>query len=190
MKSTQQEGDMSQPESPEQRRTAILATAERILRSGSPLTLGKVAQEVGISRTALYRYVSGIDEIIETLATKDFPHWLTSLRSAMAAAPTPKQRALCWAIESIKLGRETDHAWLATLSSLNLSENCRNAIASEHSKIDQLLRVELAQLGTPHIELTVATVRTVVMTAIQTPSSTEADDYFTATISAIIDASC
>ncbi|UWE99859.1 TetR/AcrR family transcriptional regulator [Corynebacterium diphtheriae bv. mitis] len=73
MKSTQQEGDMSQPESPEQRRTAILATAERILRSGSPLTLGKVAQEVGISRTALYRYVSGIDEIIETLATKDFP---------------------------------------------------------------------------------------------------------------------
>ncbi|OSQ24942.1 TetR family transcriptional regulator [Corynebacterium diphtheriae] len=56
--------------------------------------------------------------------------------------------------------------------------------------MDQLLRVELAQLGTPHIELTVATVRAVVMTAIQTPSSTEADDYFTATISAIIDTSC
>ncbi|ERA53342.1 hypothetical protein [Corynebacterium diphtheriae] len=53
-----------------------------------------------------------------------------------------------------------------------------------------LTRVELAQLGTPHIEeLTVATVRAVVMTAIQTPSSPEADDYFTATISAIIDAS-
>lgn len=69
------------------------------------------------------------------------------------------------------------------------SEQRRTAIASEHNKIDQLLRVELAQLGTPHIELTVATIRAVATTAIQTPSSPEADDYVTATISAIIEAS-
>ncbi|MFC0542976.1 TetR/AcrR family transcriptional regulator [Kutzneria chonburiensis] len=80
------------PEHKEQRREAILAAA-RVLatRDGvRTVTLGDIAAEVGVHKSALLRYFETREEIYLQLTAEGWQEWTEALRIALAdAEPTP-----------------------------------------------------------------------------------------------------
>lgn len=86
-------------------------------------------------------------------------------RLSTSTADTPADRALAWATTSIELGRATDHNWLATLNSFELSDDARRAIRAEHTQVDQLLLDQLSELGVTSVSAVFDAIRAVVPSA-------------------------
>lgn len=174
----------------EMRWAAILDAAEEILRTGSELTLGAVARQVGIGRTAVYRYVSGADELIAILATRGFPEWTASVARAMGECDGNRERAIAWARESVNQGRAADHAWLSTLGQMELSDESRAQIARGHQEIERLLRIELEALGISEIDVVVRALQALVSAATKQPPSERVDEFYAQAFGAVIDSAC
>ena len=174
----------------EMRWAAILDAAEEILRAGSELTLGAVARQVGIGRTAVYRYVSGADELIAILATRGFPEWTGAVARAMGEVEGSRERAIAWAIESVNQGRAADHAWLSSLGQMELSEDSRKQIAHGHQEIERLFRIELEALGINDVQAVTRAVQALVNAATKQPANEKIDTFYAEAFGAVIDAAC
>ncbi|HEY0926060.1 TetR/AcrR family transcriptional regulator [Brevundimonas sp.] len=77
-----------------ERRAEILAAAERIFveHGYEGATIRKIADEVGLSSTALYMHFSEKGEILQEICRQAFESLLEANRSAIAEAGSPEQR--------------------------------------------------------------------------------------------------
>jgi len=84
---------------------AIKELALEQLASGGPsaLSLNAIARRLGLTGPALYRYVSGRDELIRLLLLEAFDGFAAALHDARRAAPTPE--------EGLRRSAEAYRAW-------------------------------------------------------------------------------
>jgi len=77
-----------------ERRAEILAAAERIFveHGYEGATIRKIADEVGLSSTALYMHFSEKGEILQEICRQAFESLLAANQDAIAAAGTPEER--------------------------------------------------------------------------------------------------
>jgi AcrR family transcriptional regulator len=62
----------------------IVKSARALLRSDEPISLRAIAQEMGITAPALYRYVDGYDQLLELVADAIFDDMLEAMAQAAA----------------------------------------------------------------------------------------------------------
>ncbi|WP_232240098.1 TetR/AcrR family transcriptional regulator [Corynebacterium ulcerans] len=81
----------SREENREKTQAAILDAAEALLREGGveALTAGAVAQQVGLARNSLYRYVGSMDELRGRVILRHFPDYVDAINQAIHEATTP-----------------------------------------------------------------------------------------------------
>lgn len=163
---------------------ALLDAAEELLAESQdgdtspPLTVGRVAQRVGIGRTAVYRYFADVDAIVEAVAVRDFPRWTDTVRAAVDAAPGPRAKVVAYVRSNIELAHHTDHAWLVGMSRMHISPAARARIGALHAELTGILD-ELTG-GHPHLT---ATVQAIVNTGVSTD---KADDWFESAALAVV----
>lgn len=82
------------PRNPEPTRTAVLAAADELLEAGGPdaVTLRAVGAAAGVSRSAPYRHFDGKAELLEAVALRTLTDLGAAIRTAGAAATTPRER--------------------------------------------------------------------------------------------------
>lgn len=127
---------------------SILDAAERILAgmrvrdTPPPPTMGAIAAEVGLARSALYRYFPDVDGIIEAVVARQFPLWLDTVRddvdSAGMAAGWPA-RVFAYVESNLRLAAGSDHSWRAGISALHLSAQARERIGALHRGLNAIL---------------------------------------------------
>lgn len=79
------------PEQKERRKAAILAAARRLVvtRGVRNVTLGDIAAEVGLHKSAVLAYVHTLESAYLQLAIKEWHEWAGGTRVALAATPDP-----------------------------------------------------------------------------------------------------
>ena len=125
-----------------------LDAAERILAgmrvrdTPPPPTMGAIAAEVGLARSALYRFFPDVDGIIEAVVARQFPLWLGTVRddvdSAGMAAGWPA-RVIAYVESNLRLAAGSDHSWRAGISALHLSAQARERIGALHRELNAIL---------------------------------------------------
>lgn len=79
------------PEQKQERMDAIMAAADALFqeRPYHQITMGTIAQELGWSRSNLYKYAATQEEIFLALHSAKNRAWLEALATALAGAPLP-----------------------------------------------------------------------------------------------------
>ena len=88
------------PEQKQERMDAIMAAADTLFNKQPyhQITMGTIAQELGWSRSNLYKYAATQEEIFLELHSAKNRAWLEALSAALADAPLPvEQFARTWA---------------------------------------------------------------------------------------------
>ena len=110
---------------------SILDAAERLMRTGVPVSISAVAAEAGVSRVTLYAHFPKLLDLVEAVVARSARHSLAELAGAMADAGDPVAQ----------LDRLTDASWevLATRAEIARA-------AAEHLPPDALRRSHEAAL--------------------------------------------
>lgn len=163
---------------------AILDAAQELLADAQdgdtspPLTVGRIAERVGLGRTGIYRYFPDVDAIAEAVAVRDFPRWTAAVRAAVDAAPTPRERVAAYVRTNIALAHDHDHAWLVGMSLMHLSPAARARIGRLHVELTGILG-EITG-GHPHLT---GTIQAIVNTGV---AEKKADDWYESAALAVV----
>ncbi len=98
----------------------ILAAARAVVSGGEELTLRAVARDVGLTAPALYRYVAGLDDLVDQLGEHLYADLVATLVAARdaAAAPAPDDTApvrliaIAWAFREWALAHRFEYGLL------------------------------------------------------------------------------
>lgn len=92
----------------------LVNAAEGILRSngGGTLTAAAVAQQAGIARNSIYRYVKSVDELRFHVLDRYLPIWTAAVNAHLEKDSSPHEQILTIAYESVAMAQTTGHAWL------------------------------------------------------------------------------
>lgn len=95
------------------RRAEILAAAERIFvdHGYEGATIRKIADEVGLSSTALYMHFSEKSEILHEICERAFEQLLTMNRAVLAEVGTPEERMRRLMQSYVQFGFENPNAY-------------------------------------------------------------------------------
>lgn len=158
------------------RTEAILDAVEAILADpqDEQVSIARVAREVGLTRTGLYKYFPSMDAILEAVVCRHFPAWRQGVVAAMDEHEQAPERIVAYVRATIAQTAAGDHAWLAGLAGVGLGPEARHRIGREHRALTDLLRAEVERLdrtapatgGTPAEDLTAA-IQALTDTAVQ-----------------------
>lgn len=127
---------------------AILDAAEDLLRRDAdgtgipPLTLGDVAEKVGLARSSLYRYHAGVEDLIEAVAMRGFHEWVDGIRdhvSATVAADGPRAGILAFLEDSVRRGPAAELRWRNQLLRVHLDELAHRRASESHRQANAIL---------------------------------------------------
>lgn len=127
---------------------AVIAAARRlfITRGVADVTLGDIADAVGLARTSLYRYFPTKAHIVQAWFERAIgPHILASVAIADAPGP-PAERLEQWITLQLDflLDAENDAMIVAALESTDMPTDVRRAIGARHEELYATLRRILA----------------------------------------------
>jgi AcrR family transcriptional regulator len=130
-------------------RAAILdAARRRILSQGSSaFTIGEVASDVRLTRSAIYEYFGSRDDLIVGLCEEELPKWADQVRSAMDAARTPRRRVLAFVLTQLELIAAGEHRIAALLSDIELGPRAARRVRDLHGELIPLVIDALAATG-------------------------------------------
>lgn len=134
-------------ENREQRRDALLHAAATLLQRSGSFTMAQVAREVGLSRTAVYKYYSSAHELVADVLIEEMSAWSDSLAQRADASATPEQQVHGWisgVLDYVIAGR---HALLRSAGDIELPENRRDQLQTMHQAVMAPLVDALAQAG-------------------------------------------
>ncbi|MCW9034939.1 MAG: TetR/AcrR family transcriptional regulator [Rhodospirillales bacterium] len=142
----------------ELRRTKILnATANLIMEEGiDNISLNGIARRAGISKSNLYRYFTGKEEIVFEVMTEDYTNWFEDIKTKLRALPAEADdRAIAHALSETLRGKERLCTFMS-LKALIIERNMSPEIIERFSnnlkeKANKVLEVLLSQLeGVDH----------------------------------------
>jgi AcrR family transcriptional regulator len=127
---------------------AILDAADELLHETHHApSLAQVAERAGLARTSIYQYFGSQKELLQALAREVFPRWTERIAGAVAAAPTPGEAVVAYAIANIELVAEGSHAVGTALANLDPEEDLDGQAQAMHAKAREPLVGALAGLG-------------------------------------------
>ena len=132
------------------REATILASARSLLLELGPkgVTADAVASAVGLSRTAIYKYFTSSEDILERIVDDSFADWLEVVTVAVDEAPDAARKIDAYVITSLSLGVEGAHH-IAVLAGGLLSDD-RTGLTTRHSELTAPLTNVLEQCSVQH----------------------------------------
>lgn len=130
------------------RERALLDAAHALLmETGEAPSLPRVAERAGVSRTSMYHYFTSKQELLQAMVRDIFPRWTERIASAMAAAPTPADRILAYAVANLELVDEGAHAVGSALAALAPGDELDERAGQMHRDLQAPLVATLEELG-------------------------------------------
>lgn len=129
---------------------ALLDAARELLReTGQAPTMAEVAARAGLARSSVYQYFSSRQDLLRAVVRDVFPRWTQRITDAMAAAPTPADAVIAYALSNLDLVAEGEHAVGAALAGLAPGQELDEQARSMHREISEPLTEALTRLGVP-----------------------------------------
>lgn len=136
----------------EARRDALLVAAASLMQQGRTFTVAQVAQEVGLSRSAVYEYYNSAADLIADVLVDEMAMWVDEITPAVDAIEDPNGRIEAWVRGVLAYVAEGRHTLLKAAGAIDLPEARRAQVQSMHREL-------IAPLSQALCELEVADVR-------------------------------
>lgn len=122
-------------ENRELRRNALFnAAAALIERTGSAqFSVAQVANEVGLSRSAVYEYYSGAADLVADVLVDELCTWTDLLDRAVREQATPRDRVAAWMRVCIDYAADGRHALVKAAGRIDLPATRREQVRTLHS---------------------------------------------------------
>jgi AcrR family transcriptional regulator len=161
----------------EARRDSLLAAATTLMQQGKTFTVAQVAQEVGLSRSAVYEYYSSAADLIADVLIDEMAMWIDEITPAVDSATEPRDRIEAWIREVLAYVAEGRHALLKSAGSVELPEARRAQVQSMHRELVAPLAEALTELGVDDVRRTASFVWGVLDSAITRVESQGCDSH-------------
>ena len=133
----------------EARREALLVAAANLMQQGKVFTVAQVAQEVGLSRSAVYEYYNSASDLIADVLVDEMAIWIDEITPAVDALVDPRARIEAWVRGVLTYVAEGRHALLKSAGSVELPEARRAQVQSMHRELVAPLSQALIDLAVP-----------------------------------------
>lgn len=130
----------------EARREALLAAAAILMQEGKTFTVAQVAQEVGLSRSAVYEYYDSAADLIADVLVDEMAIWVDEITPSVAAESEPFGRIEAWVRGVLDYVAQGRHALLKAAGSVDLPEARRAQVQSMHRELIAPLAQALTDL--------------------------------------------
>ena len=137
------------------RRGMILAAAEALLVEGGigAVTPGAVAQEIGLSRTAIYKYFASGTQILQAIVEASFFDWSQAVGQAVDAAPTVEAKIDAYIETTLSLGVAGAHRIAVLAGGIPVDETSQAELTAQHKGLSVHLANVLASGGVQNAAL-------------------------------------
>lgn len=136
-------------ENREQRRAALHQAAITLIQRGGGFTVGEVAREVGLSRSAVYEYYGSAGELIADVVIDELTAWSESLVDATRPDADPRSRVHAWIHGVLDYVVDGRHALLRSIADVHLPATRRDEVQHLHHALIAPLANALAHAGSP-----------------------------------------
>ena len=133
----------------EARREALLAAAATLMQQGKTFTVAQVAQEVGLSRSAVYEYYNSAADLIADVLVDEMAIWVDEITPAVLSVSEPGLRIEAWVRGVLDYVAQGRHALLKAAGSVDLPEARRAQVQSMHRELIAPLSEALTALEVP-----------------------------------------
>jgi AcrR family transcriptional regulator len=134
-----------------QRLRALLSAARDVVAEEGPdaLTLGTLAQRVGLSRPSVYEYFRSRDDLVAAIVEDEMPRWEAELTASVDRESSPVGRIAAYVRTQLGMLRDGQHAAAVALSAHTLGDDYRDRIRAEHERLTLPLVAALRDAGVP-----------------------------------------
>lgn len=133
----------------EARREALLVAAANLMQQGKTFTVAQVAQEVGLSRSAVYEYYNSAADLIADVLVDEMAMWIDEITPAVESFSDPRGRMEAWVRGVLAYVAEGRHSLLKSAGSVELPEARRAQVQSMHRELVAPLYEALTDLRVP-----------------------------------------
>jgi AcrR family transcriptional regulator len=131
----------------EARRDALLVAAANLMQQGKAFTVAQVAQEVGLSRSAVYEYYNSAADLIADVLVDEMSMWVDEITPAVDSVSDPNRRIEAWVRGVLDYVAEGRHALLKAAGAVDLPEARRAQVQSMHRELIAPLSLGLTEIG-------------------------------------------
>ncbi len=130
----------------EARRDALLVAAANLMQQGKTFTVAQVAQEVGLSRSAVYEYYNSAADLIADVLVDEMAMWVDEITPAVNSVSDPNERIEAWVRGVLDYVAEGRHALLKAAGAVDLPEARRAQVQSMHRELIAPLYEALSEI--------------------------------------------
>ncbi len=130
----------------EARRDALLVAAANLMQQGKTFTVAQVAQEVGLSRSAVYEYYNSAADLIADVLVDEMSMWVDEITPAVDSVSDPNIRIEAWVRGVLDYVAEGRHALLKAAGAVDLPEARRAQVQSMHRELIAPLSIALTEI--------------------------------------------
>lgn len=151
-----------------QLRTLLHAGRDLVTEQGpAALTLGALAQRVGLSRSSVYEYFRSRDDLAAAIIEDALPRWAGEIEDELARHDDLQDKLNAYVRHQLRMLTDGQHAAAVALSSHALGEETRDRIREEHERLlDPLVRT-LREAEVPDAETRAQLIQGIVNAAAQ-----------------------
>lgn len=161
----------------------LVEATERLLREGGvkALSAGAVAEEVGIARNSIYRYVDSVEDLKMLAIERHIPEWASAISRSVDESASPEEKLVQFARASLQQSVSSSHSWFMELMSsahapnkhapratqrfshgISPRESAQHGVDGIHGQVDTFIADQWAALDVPHQEVWAAYTRNLV----------------------------
>ena len=151
-----------------QLRTLLHAGRDLVTEQGpAALTLGALAQRVGLSRSSVYEYFRSRDDLAAAIIEDALPRWAGEIEEELARHDGLEDKLGAYVRHQLRMLTDGQHAAAVALSSHALGEETRDRIREEHERLLEPLVRALREAQVPEPETRARLVQGIVNAAAQ-----------------------
>lgn len=135
----------------------LIAATEAVLREKGPngLSAGAVAEQAGIARNSIYRYVDSVDDLKLLALEQHLPRWSEAVFSRIDAQADPTENLARFAVACLYQTQDSSHGFLMSLMRTSARQphvshqraHAQGQVKSIHAQMFQFIRTQWAELG-------------------------------------------
>lgn len=145
----------------------ILDTATRLLLEGGEVTIPRIAEEVSLSRTALYKYFDSVDDIRWRIVEESFAHWKTTVSDRTVQSASPLETVDSYVVATLSLAELGAHRIAQEAGRMQHSPDRTKRLAALHEELRTPLVEALTEIGTANEVLVASLIDGMLGNAIQ-----------------------
>jgi AcrR family transcriptional regulator len=136
------------------RETVILdATLAEIMTNGvENISMQKIAQRCGLTRTAIYQYFSSVEDVFAELVINDMADLVNQIEVHVASFDEPLEQVRVWIHYSLAHLSTGEHAQIRKLSERKMPESKRGLIRALHGQFMLALVSPVQQINEKNSE--------------------------------------